>query len=125
MNRREFLSKTATVAAAGTIAGVVAACDTAPASPAPTTAQAATTPAAGTTPGGGPTSQGAQNLPTLDWQMATSWPISLDTLFGGAQYFAERVAALTDGKFKITPRAGGELAPATQVLDVVQQGAVP
>lgn len=65
------------------------------------------------------------SLPTLEWQMATSWPTSLDTIFGGAQIFAERVGAMTSGKFKITPRAAGELAKGTEVLDVVSSGAVP
>lgn len=65
------------------------------------------------------------SLPTLDWQMATSWPPSLDTIFGTAQYLGERVSALTGGKFKITARAAGELAPGLEVLNVVEQGAVP
>jgi TRAP-type mannitol/chloroaromatic compound transport system substrate-binding protein len=64
------------------------------------------------------------NLPKIQWQMATSWPLSLDTIFGGAQVLAERVAALTGGKFTITPRAAGEIAPPLEVLDVVSQGAV-
>ncbi|NJO43207.1 MAG: TRAP transporter substrate-binding protein [Cyanobacteria bacterium CRU_2_1] len=64
-------------------------------------------------------------LPPIEWQMATSWPVSLDTIFGGAQVFSDRVAALTGGKFKITPRAAGELAPGLEVLNVVSQGAVP
>jgi len=63
-------------------------------------------------------------LPELSWQMATSWPVALDTIFGGAQVFAERVSALTGGKFKIEPRAAGELAPGLEVLNVVEQGAV-
>jgi TRAP-type mannitol/chloroaromatic compound transport system substrate-binding protein len=49
----------------------------------------------------------------------------LDTIFGGAQVFAERVGLMTGGKFKIDPRPAGELAPGLQVLDVVSQGAVP
>lgn len=65
------------------------------------------------------------SLPTIEWQMATSWPVSLDTLFKGAQTFADRVAAMTGGKFKITARAAGELAPGLEVLNVVSQGAVP
>ncbi|BAU66318.1 TRAP dicarboxylate transporter- DctP subunit [Stanieria sp. NIES-3757] len=64
------------------------------------------------------------DLPNLQWQMATSWPPSLDTIFGGAQVLADRVAALTGGKFKIIPRAAGEIAPPLEVLDVVSQGAV-
>ena len=64
-------------------------------------------------------------LPTLNWQMATSWPVSLDTIFGGATTFSDRVSALTGGKFKITPRSAGEIAPPLEVLNVVSQGAVP
>ncbi|MCP4359564.1 MAG: ABC transporter substrate-binding protein [Chloroflexi bacterium] len=64
-------------------------------------------------------------LPTIEWQMATSWPVALDTIFGGAQIVAERVAAMTSGKFMIAPRAAGELAPGLEVLNVVEQGAVP
>lgn len=70
-------------------------------------------------------SSSTTNLPNLNWQMATSWPVALDTIFGGAQILADRVAALTGGKFKITPRAAGEIAPPLEVLNVVSQGAVP
>lgn len=65
------------------------------------------------------------DLPTIEWDMATSWPVALDTIFGGAQSFADAVARLTSGKFVITPRAAGELAPGLEVLNVVEQGAVP
>jgi TRAP-type mannitol/chloroaromatic compound transport system substrate-binding protein len=75
--------------------------------------------------GKGQQSTAKGNLPSLEWQMATSWPISLDTIYGGAKTFSDRVAALTDGKFKIVPRAAGELAPPLEVLSVVSQGAVP
>ncbi|MDW8396428.1 MAG: TRAP transporter substrate-binding protein [Anaerolineae bacterium] len=61
----------------------------------------------------------------IRWQMATSWPVALDTIFGGAQIFAERVSALTGGRFRITPEPAGKLAPGLQVLDAVQQGSVP
>ncbi|MBD2579685.1 TRAP transporter substrate-binding protein [Oscillatoria sp. FACHB-1406] len=64
------------------------------------------------------------NLPSLQWQMATSWPRSLDTIFGGAQVLADRVAALTGGKLKLVPRAAGEVAPPLDVLNVVSQGGV-
>ncbi len=71
------------------------------------------------------TAAAGNDLPVVDWQMATSWSAGLDVLFGATQRFSERVASLTGGKFKITPRAGGELAKATEVLDVVSSGAVP
>ena len=64
------------------------------------------------------------NLSTIKWQMATSWPLSLETIFGGAQVLAERVKILTNGKFIIEPRAAGEIAPGLEVLNVVSQGAV-
>jgi TRAP-type mannitol/chloroaromatic compound transport system substrate-binding protein len=129
MNRREFLK---TVAASGAAIGLVGCATQATATQAP--AATATTGAAPTqgqaptaAPAASPTAaQVAQsNLPDLEWQMATSWPLAQDTIFGGAQVFAERVGALTNGKFKIDPRPAGELAPGLQVLDVVSQGAVP
>ena len=51
------------------------------------------------------------DLPEIEWEMPTSWPLDLDTIYGGAKVFAEEVGALTGGKFMITPRAGGELVP--------------
>jgi hypothetical protein len=39
-------------------------------------------------------------------------------------FFCERVGKLTDGKFEITPYAAGQIVPALQVLDAVQQGTV-
>ncbi len=64
-------------------------------------------------------------LPKIDWQMATSWPASLDTILGGATTFAERVGAMSGGRFTISPRTAGEIAPPLEVLNVVSQGAVP
>ncbi|HIK43697.1 MAG TPA: TRAP transporter substrate-binding protein [Leptolyngbyaceae cyanobacterium M65_K2018_010] len=73
-----------------------------------------------------PTAPAADDsLPRIDWQMATSWPASLDTIFGGAQTLAERVSAMSGGRFTITPRTAGEIAPPLEVLNVVSQGAVP
>ncbi|NJK36619.1 MAG: TRAP transporter substrate-binding protein [Oscillatoriales cyanobacterium RM2_1_1] len=72
-----------------------------------------------------PSAAQPETLPNLEWQMATSWPPALDTIFGGAQVVADRVAILTGDKFKIVPRAAGEIASGLEVLDVVSQGAVP
>lgn len=44
----------------------------------------------------------AQNLPSLNWRLASSFPKSLDTIFGGAEQFARIIDGLTGGKFKIT-----------------------
>jgi TRAP-type mannitol/chloroaromatic compound transport system substrate-binding protein len=66
----------------------------------------------------------AQTQPTIQWRLAASWPKSLDTLFGGADFICRRVAEITDGKFQIRPFAAGEIVPALQVLDAVQAGTV-
>ena len=43
----------------------------------------------------------AQSMPELKWRMTTSWPKSLDTLFGGAEVLAKAVAEATDNRFQI------------------------
>ncbi|PSN11028.1 ABC transporter substrate-binding protein [filamentous cyanobacterium CCT1] len=76
--------------------------------------------------GGAPVAGDAdEDLPRVDWQMATSWPAALDTILGGAQTFADRVGVLSGGRFTISPRSAGEIAPPLEVLNVVSQGAVP
>ncbi len=62
--------------------------------------------------------------PTIKWRMASSFPKSLDTIYGAAEVLAKRVAELTDGRFEIRVFAGGELVPAFGVLDAVQQNTV-
>ena len=64
------------------------------------------------------------NLPNVKWRMVTSWPKSLDTIFGGAQTLCDRVSAMTGGKFTIRPYAAGEIVPGLEVLDAVQNGTV-
>jgi len=66
----------------------------------------------------------AQSMPELKWRMTTSWPKSLDTLFGGAELMAKAVSEATDGKFQIQVFAGGEIVPGLQVVDAVQNGTV-
>ncbi|HTJ97085.1 MAG TPA: TRAP transporter substrate-binding protein [Rhodocyclaceae bacterium] len=64
-------------------------------------------------------------LPVIKWRLASSYPKSLDTIFGAAKIVAERVALATDGRFQIEVFAGGELMPGNQVMDAVQKGTVP
>lgn len=106
MDRRQFLKTVGTKAAIGGAVAVSAACGTTAVPSAETIAQ-------------------DSSLPEINWQMATSWPVALDTIFGGAQTVAEVVSAMTGGKFTIEARAAGELAPGLEVLNVVQEGAVP
>jgi TRAP-type mannitol/chloroaromatic compound transport system substrate-binding protein len=64
------------------------------------------------------------DLPTLKWRMASSFPKSLDTIYGAAEVLARRLSEITDGKFEIRVFAGGEIVPALGVLDAVQQNTV-
>jgi TRAP-type mannitol/chloroaromatic compound transport system substrate-binding protein len=66
----------------------------------------------------------AQSMPELKWRMTTSWPKSLDTLYGGAEMMAKVVGEATDNKFQIQTFAAGEIVPGLQVLDAVQNGTV-
>ncbi len=58
------------------------------------------------------------------WRLASSFPKSLDTIFGAADVFAKKVSEMTGGKFQISVHAGGELVPALQVVDAVQNATV-
>jgi TRAP-type mannitol/chloroaromatic compound transport system substrate-binding protein len=66
----------------------------------------------------------AQSQPEIKWRLASSFPKSLDTLFGGTEQLAKRVAEATDNKFQIRIFAAGEIVPGLQVLDAVQNGTV-
>jgi TRAP-type mannitol/chloroaromatic compound transport system substrate-binding protein len=60
----------------------------------------------------------------LRWRLASSFPKSLDTIFGAAEHFAKKVSDMSGGKFQISVHAGGELMPAFGVVDGVQNGTV-
>lgn len=53
----------------------------------------------------------AQAAPAVRWRLASSFPKSLDTIYGGAEVLARRVAAITNGRFQISVHAAGELMP--------------
>ena len=60
----------------------------------------------------------------IRWRLASSFPKSLDTIYGGAEVFSKAVKAMSGGKFEISVHAGGELMPPFGVLDGVQAGTV-
>jgi TRAP-type mannitol/chloroaromatic compound transport system substrate-binding protein len=66
----------------------------------------------------------AQSMPEIKWRIASSFPKSLDTIYGGGETIAKRVAELTDNKFQMRVFAAGEIVPGLQVLDAVQNGTV-
>jgi TRAP-type mannitol/chloroaromatic compound transport system substrate-binding protein len=66
----------------------------------------------------------AQSQPDVKWRLSSSYPKSLDTVYGAVERISKRVAELTDNKFQISTFAGGEIIPPLQVLDAVQNGTI-
>ncbi|MBD7960484.1 MULTISPECIES: TRAP transporter substrate-binding protein [Comamonas] len=62
--------------------------------------------------------------PALRWRIASSFPKSLDTIYGSADVFANAVKSMTGGKFDVSVHQAGELMPAFNVVDGVQSGTV-
>ncbi|MEW6705289.1 MAG: TRAP transporter substrate-binding protein [Pseudomonadota bacterium] len=60
----------------------------------------------------------------IRWRLASSFPKSLDTIYGAAEVFSKKVADMSGGKFQISVHAGGELMPPFGVVDGVQNGTV-
>ena len=100
MQRRDFLKGTGAGLAASTAALAMTAC-----SKKESTAQTG-------------------ELPSIRWRLASSFPKSLDTIYGAAELLSNRLAKITNGKFQIKVHAGGEIVPGLQVMDAVQQGTV-
>src|SRR2546430_507486 len=61
-------------------------------------------------------------MPEIRWRLAASWPRAIDVPFGACETVARYVAEATDNKFQIQLFAAGEIVPALQVLDAVQNG---
>ncbi len=60
----------------------------------------------------------------IRWRLTSSFPKSLDTLFGVADVFAKHVSDMTGGKFVISTHAAGEIVPAFGTVDAIQNGTV-
>ncbi|MCC7250592.1 twin-arginine translocation signal domain-containing protein, partial [Hyphomicrobium sp.] len=95
-DRRKFLK----VAGAGGAAATVAACDE-PKAPAI-----------------------IESMPSITWRMTSSFPKSLDTIYGAAETFSHAVSEMTDGKFNIQVFAAGEIVGGLQAADAVTDGTV-
>ena len=66
----------------------------------------------------------AQSMPELKWRLTSSFPKSLDTLYGAAETFSKYVAEATDNKFQVSAFAAGEIVPGLQAMDAVGAGTV-
>ena len=62
--------------------------------------------------------------PKLRWRLVSSFPRSLDTIFGASDVLTNRVKELTNGNFEIRAYPAGEIVGGLEVLDTVQQGIV-
>ena len=66
----------------------------------------------------------AQNAPVIKWRMASSFPKSLDTLYGTGEFLIKRISEITGGKFQIQHFAAGEIVPGAGVHDAVRDNTV-
>jgi len=106
MDRRSIIAATGVAG----IAGLLAACGKKEEAAAPSAAA--------------PAAPAVQTGETIRWRLASSFPKALDTIYGAAEVFAQKVNEMSGGKFTISVHAGGELMPAFGVVDGVQEGTV-
>ncbi len=66
----------------------------------------------------------AQSSPEIRWRLTSSFPKSLETIFGASEVFSKAVAEATDNKFQIQVFAAGEIVPGLQAADAVTAGNV-
>jgi TRAP-type mannitol/chloroaromatic compound transport system substrate-binding protein len=66
----------------------------------------------------------AQEAPTVTWRMASSFPKSLDTIYGGGDELSQRLKEATDGKFSIQVFAAGEIVPGLDAINAATDGTV-
>ena len=66
----------------------------------------------------------AAEAPEVTWRLTSSFPKTLDLLYGGAELFARQVGAITGGRFRIDVFPPGEIVPGLGALDAVQAGTV-
>jgi len=61
-------------------------------------------------------------LPSVNWRLTSSFPKTLNTLYGTAEDFAANVSELTQGRFQIKTYQPNEIIPALGVFDAVSSG---
>src|ERR1700752_5366027 len=60
----------------------------------------------------------------IKWRLASSFPKSLEGLWGASPTLAKYVNEMSDGKFTVDPLAAGEIVPGLEVMDAVAKGTV-
>lgn len=60
----------------------------------------------------------------INWTMVTTWPPGFQGLGTGAEYLADQINKLSNGRIKVKVYGANELVPALQVFDAVSTGSV-
>ncbi|MGH6891842.1 MAG: TRAP transporter substrate-binding protein [Dongiaceae bacterium] len=66
----------------------------------------------------------AQSAPEIKWRLTSSFPKSLDTIYGAAETFSKYIADATDNRFQIQVFPAGEIAPGLEAANEVGKGSV-
>ena len=66
----------------------------------------------------------AQTTPTIEWRLVSSFPKSLDTIFGAGETFAKALLEMSDGDFRVRVFAPTEIVPGLSAADAVTNGSV-
>src|SRR5262245_35973006 len=66
----------------------------------------------------------AQSAPKIEWRLTSSFPKSLDTIFGAAETFSKYISEATDGNFHIQVFPANEIVPGLKAADAVTNGSV-
>ena len=66
----------------------------------------------------------AQSNPKITWRLTSSFPKTLDTIYGGAVVFSKMLREATDGNFDVQVFAAGEVVPGLQAADATAAGTV-
>lgn len=66
----------------------------------------------------------AQEAPQINWRLASSFPKSLDTIYGGGEEIAQRLSEANDGRFQIQVFSAGEIVPGLDAINATTDGTV-
>ncbi|OJH45267.1 TRAP transporter substrate-binding protein [Paracoccus sp. SM22M-07] len=66
----------------------------------------------------------AQASQKVTWRLASSFPKSLDTIYGGAEELSQRLSEATDGRFTIQVFSAGEIVPGLDAINATTEGTV-
>jgi TRAP-type mannitol/chloroaromatic compound transport system substrate-binding protein len=66
----------------------------------------------------------AQTTPAVEWRLVSSFPKSLDTIYGAGETFAKALLEMSDGNFRVRVFAPTEIVPGLSAADAVTKGSV-